>query len=199
MTPHEAGLSLAVLGAGLATRFGGGDKLAALLEDKPLAHHVLDAVDGFAWKQRLLVCRGTPDWAQAFEDRGFTLIDNTDPGRGLRSSLLAAAAHVPPGGRLLICLADMPRITAPHLQALLTTAQTWPGAIASGAGDYRGPPAIIPVDDLQMLPRNGDSGARDLLSAAGLVMAEPGILADVDTGDDLRRLTRQPPDPDASL
>ncbi len=195
MTLPGAGLSLAVLGAGLATRFGS-DKLAVLLEGKPLVHHVLEAVDGFAWEQRLLVCRGTPGWAQAFADKGFTLIDNTEPERGLRGSLLAAAAHVPTGGRMMVCLADMPRITAAHLQRLIAAAGRWRGAVASGAGAYRGPPAIIPVDDLQALPRKGDSGARALLSAARLVTAEPGILADVDTGEDLQRISAGPPGPD---
>ncbi|MBW7920792.1 MAG: NTP transferase domain-containing protein [Rubellimicrobium sp.] len=179
-------IAVAVLGAGLATRFGS-DKLAAPLHGRPLAHHVLAALAGFDWPQKLLVCRGAPDWSRAYAQAGFTLLQLPDASAGLRGSM-HRAAQAATCERLLICLADMPQVPRAHLQALLDAARDWPGAVASVAPGYRGPPAILPVAALRGLPATGDEGARPLLQQARQVAGESAWFADIDRTGDLERL-----------
>lgn len=190
MTLHDSGIALAVLGAGLGTRFGPEDKLAAHLNGQPVAHHLLKTVTDLVWTEKIVVCRDMPDWVHAYEAEGFTVASLTAATQGLRGSLLAASAKVTAGDRLLVCLADMPCVTASHLRHLLAEARNWPGVIASASDGYLGPPAIIPVREIEQLSPDGDTGARALLSSARLVAALPDELVDIDTREDLARLER---------
>ena len=186
-TAGPGGIAVAVLGAGLGSRFGG-DKLAAPLRGRPLAHHLLAALDGFDWPQKLLVCRGTPGWADAYARAGFTLVRLEDARRGMLGSLHAAAARAGGDGRILVCLADMPLVKPAHLRRLLDLARDWPGAIASRAPGYRGPPSILPLPALRALPPEGEGGGRALLGDARFVDGPAAMFADVDRPEDLAGL-----------
>lgn len=183
----DSGIAVVVLGAGLSSRFGS-DKLAAPLHGRPLAHHVLPVLREFDWQRKLLTCRGRPDWAEAYLDEGFTLVPVEDAERGMLGSLHAAVAQLAGDERLMVCLADMPLITAEHLNAMLDLARDWPGAIGSQAQGYRGPPAILPLPALRTLPPAGDEGARRLLRDARFVSGSPSLFADVDRPADLAAL-----------
>ncbi|MFP1644595.1 nucleotidyltransferase family protein [Pontitalea aquivivens] len=187
-----SGIAAIVLGAGFGTRFGAGDKLAQGLDGRAVAHHVLRVIDPFRWGARVLVCRDGAGWAGAFADRGFQIRINDQAERGMLGSLHLGAAVAAGCARVAVFLADMPRIDPRHVARLVQLSDAAPDRIvASAAGAYRGPPAIIPTDRLKALPHSGEGGARSLLRDALIVQADAATLADVDTADDLAALHRQ--------
>ena len=183
-------VAVLVLGAGLGSRFKGGDKLAQILGGKPVAHHILSTLKPFNWGQRILVCRGEPQWAETYAAQGFVLASRPDAESGMLGSIHRGLMEVAGQTHILICLADMPLISQEHLNRLLEARRTDPGsAIASRSHSYRGVPAIFPVSDLSSLPQSGEGGARGLLENAKFVDAsDPSLLIDIDTAQDLEQL-----------
>ena len=183
-------VAVLVLGAGLGSRFKGGDKLAQILGGKPVAHHILSTLKLFNWGQRILVCRGEPQWAETYAAEGFVLASRPDAESGMLGSIHRGLMELTGQTHVLICLADMPLISQEHLNCLLEARRTNPvTAIASRSHPYRGVPAIFPVSSLSSLPRSGEGGARSLLANANFVDAsDPSLFFDIDTAQDLQRL-----------
>jgi molybdenum cofactor cytidylyltransferase len=177
----------AVLAAGRSSRFGG-DKLLHPLRGKPLAAHIADTLAAMPGPRlhRLAVCPANSARAEIFDDRGFEIVVNPDPGLGLSSSLALAAqrALALNADALLVCLADMPEVTAVHLQALIG-ALIGSDAVATACAGVRSPPAIFARNMLTGLTAlTGDTGARDLLRSAATVEAAPDLVRDYDTPSD---------------
>jgi molybdenum cofactor cytidylyltransferase len=172
-----------VLAAGSATRFGG-DKLLHLLRGKALGAHIADTLAAIA-PARIAVCPpSSPERAQIFAARGFALIENADPGRGMGSSLALAAQHAQQFGakRMLVCLADMPDVTASHLRRLIAADAD---VVATEADGIRTPPVLFASRHFATLTQlTGDKGARDLLRAAATVIATTDLVRDYDTPAD---------------
>lgn len=175
-----------VLAAGLSTRFSG-DKLLHPLRGKALAAHVADTLASTPFRARLAVC---PEDDTAREDlfasRGFLVIGNPDPARGMSSSLSlgaqwAAALHAE---ALLVCLADMPNVTADHLLNIVAALDEG-GIAATECAGVRSPPAAFAASQLSVLTSlSGDRGARELLQGAAVVTAPAELVADFDTPAD---------------
>jgi molybdenum cofactor cytidylyltransferase len=178
---HKESLLVAVLAAGLGSRFGGG-KLDADCAGKPLGQWALEAVAAAGLAPGVIVCGpAAPAFALA---SGWRILTNPAPEAGLGgSAALAARAALAEGRALLLLLADMPLIAPAHLAALAAH----PGPAATRYGDgYAGVPALLP---LAMLPEagklSGMRGAGELLAEASLVDAPDGTLHDVDNAADL--------------
>ncbi|QCE33074.1 hypothetical protein FAI41_05395 [Acetobacteraceae bacterium] len=179
-------IALAVLGAGYGRRFSESkDKLGALLDGKPVAHHVLDIVKDFSWAQKILVCRRSSLWAGRYQQENFEICYNDNPVGGMLSSLRKAvlSAH-PEITHLFICLADMPFISQAHLKKILK-AFDGKKTIATQSENYKGPPAIFALKDLQKLPETGEGGARSLRDNAFFVQCSPELIRDIDRKEDL--------------
>lgn len=175
----------AVLAAGRSSRFPG-DKLLHPLGGQPLATYVVDALLGVDLMLRLAVCPAdSPGRATLFRDKGFEVVVNAAPERGLSSSLALAAQRATDleAQALLICLADMPFVTEKHLQRLLERSGDEPSAtLVNGHGH---PPAVFPRRQFpQLVALSGDLGGRELLARARLVEAPPGLARDFDTLED---------------
>lgn len=183
--PADSRPLVAVLAAGLATRFGGG-KLDADCAGKPVGQWVLDAVASAGLAPGVIVT-GTQVPAFARAVTGWQLVDNPAPARGIGSSLaLAARAAQDEGRALLVLLADMPVVTADYIARLADH----PGPVATLYPDgATGVPALIPQAALAgFAGLAGDGGgARLLRTLPGLAILEPsgGMLRDVDTPPDL--------------
>lgn len=175
-----------VLAAGASRRFGG-DKLLHPLGGKPLAAHIADTLAAMPLGHRIAVCpAGNPDRAAVFEERGFAVVENPDPSRGLASSLaLGARRAIDLDARaMLVCLADMPYVTADHLDALLDALATADVAASEAAG-IRSPPAAFARLVVAGLTRlSGDRGAREILAGAAVVPMAPAQARDFDTPGD---------------
>lgn len=178
-----------VLAAGLSSRFGG-DKVLHPLGGKPLAAHIADTLAGLPLAARFAVCPAAAQGrAELFKARGFGIIDNPDPAAGMGASLALAAGRAMAFGAdaLLICLADMPYVTAEHLDALIAASSS-AEAVATQAGGHVTPPALFRGAMIERLGRlSGDRGARDLLAGARLVAANEQLVRDFDTPADFAR------------
>lgn len=179
-------IGLVILAAGSSTRFGHEDKLAADLDGKPVAQHVLHAVEPFDWGNRVVVCSPTSIWKDAFIDAGFSVVENDDRNGGMLSSLHLGASANRELPYTLIALADMPFITGKLLESLISEIVDGKAdAVASRSENYRGPPAIFRTEMLAALPKEGEGGARQLLANARFVDCAEETLRDIDTQADL--------------
>lgn len=189
---------LALLAAGHSRRFGS-SKLDEELWGKPLGRHPADALARIPFLARIAVIG---DARLDYAALGFAVLPNTDPARDQSSSLRLAAefAIAAEADALLIALADMPCVTAAHVRRLLLAAGGREAVVASTDGGAPKPPALFGWTRFaELLTITGDSGARDLIRGGALVRCSAAELVDVDTTDDLKRLSLRttPPSPRA--
>jgi molybdenum cofactor cytidylyltransferase len=123
---------------------------------------------------------------------GFEIVANAAPERGMGHSLAlgarrAAARDV---DAALLCLGDMPFITAGHLAALLAAfeGEAVPLVATENAGTgVRSPPILFGRRHFPLFAAlDGDQGGRGLLHEAFIVKASEAILRDIDIAGDLR-------------
>jgi molybdenum cofactor cytidylyltransferase len=180
------GVIAVVLAAGEASRFGS-DKLFHPLNGRPLAAHIADTLAALPLSRRFAVCPlGLAERSAIFTSRGFDVIENVSPEHGMGSSLALGARRAIQFGAqaMLVCLADMPHITASHLEQLIATGHT-ADVVATIAGGIRTPPAIFARHLLsQLAARTGDRGARDLIQGAATIEASTELMRDYDTRAD---------------
>lgn len=182
-------IAAVVLAAGLSTRFGG-DKLLYPYAGKPLAAHIADTLAGMPLTWRIAIVPPPPSpRGVLFRERGFELVANPDPQQGMGASLALGAQRATELGAaaLLVCLADMPNVTATHLAQLIDAAGD-SDAVATGFDNARGPPAVF---RRRLFPElaavSGHQGAKHLLASATLIMAPPGLERDFDTPSDFNQ------------
>ena len=177
--------------------------MLALLDDRPLVQHVVDAVHDWGPAAVVAVLGQDADVAERIVDWGCaTLVRNPDPDRGLASSLALGVTAVgvvdPPLDGVFIALGDQPRVRTVTFVALARAA----------AADDGVHPMVVPRYDREaeavanpaLLLRaawplvaglTGDRGMGPVMAAhPELVLRVPiaGDNPDVDTPDDLRRM-----------
>jgi molybdenum cofactor cytidylyltransferase len=195
-------LGVVILAAGAGRRFGGG-KLLALLDDRPLVQHVVDAVCDWGPAAVVAVLGHEADIAERIVDWGpAVLVRNPDPDRGLASSLVlaigTAATIDPPLDGAFIALGDQPRVRTATFIALARAAAADGQAHPIVVPRYVAEPAGVANPALLLRPAwplvaglTGDRGMGPVIAANPelvLRVPVPGANPDVDTPDDLRRL-----------
>lgn len=181
-------VALVLLAAGRSRRFNDGDKLAEPFLDKPLAYHVVTALEKVPFCARIAVVSQT---ALDFAALGFQVVENRDPSLGQARSLCfgVQAAIAAEAEAVLVALADMPRVTAGHVYRLFDAYDGARAIVASSDGVRPMPPALFGKDQFEaLLTLDGDQGARDLIRRGHHVVASPAELVDIDTQDDLGQL-----------
>ncbi len=181
-----------VLAAGRSERFGSADKLLAPLNGRPLAAHSAKAMRAVQLDHRLVVVTN-PAVAALFGGFEVLEMEQEDAPQSASLALGARQAMARGADRLLIALADMPLVDADLLTTVLHHA-TKPQPSAATDGARAMPPACFPASWFTALTEiSGDRGASSLLRElppSALVPAPDGMLADVDTPDDLETLQR---------
>jgi molybdenum cofactor cytidylyltransferase len=174
---------VAVLAAGLGTRFGGG-KLEAACAGKPLGRWPVEAVEAAGLEPGVIV---TGPGGVSFAP-GWTALANARPEDGLGSSLALAArlALAQDAAALLVLLADMPLVTHGYLRALAESH----APVATRHPDGRaGVPAVLGRELLEKAAQlMGDRGAGPLLAGVPLLAPPAGMLLDVDTPEALAKV-----------
>lgn len=181
-------VALVLLAAGRSRRFADGDKLTEPFLDKPLAYHVVTALEDVPFLARIAVVWDT---ALDFAALGYEVVENPDPSLGLARSLFHGVSRARARGAeaVLVALADMPRVTAGHVYRLMDTFDGPDAIIASSDGVRPMPPALFGAGQFDaLLALEGDAGARDLVRAGHHVVTSAAELVDIDTLEDLRAL-----------
>ncbi len=194
----SANIALAILAAGTASRFGGG-KLEARLGDDMVGVVAARRLAGVQFVTRLAICNpADARLVGAFAALGFTIIDNEDPAAGLsRSIALAAEAAFAYGADgLMIALADMPNVSVSHIDAMIDAfaADGNRRSVATSCAGAVSPPVLFAASDFAaLIGLSGQAGAKAMLSRATLIEADAWAVADIDTRDDLARISRSYP------
>ncbi|RNF33445.1 nucleotidyltransferase family protein [Paracoccus methylarcula] len=176
-----------LLAAGASRRFGAADKLLALLDGRPLIFHAADAMRNAALTRRIAVIANPALRAYL---HGFEIVEIRPAAQSdsLRAGLQVAGET----DRLLIALADMPRVTSELLDMVTSTATEDRPAACHDPGPPM-PPACFPRGWLTRLADlTGDQGAGRFIRAlpAGALVKAPGLLDDIDTAPDLARMKK---------
>ena len=170
-----------VLAAGRSERFGS-DKLMHPLSGRPLGEHIATTLANVPLAARIAICPAGSPRRSLF--RGFEIIENPHPEQGMGTSLALGAqrAIALDADAMLVCLADMPYVTAKHVRALLAVDGS--AAVTESKGT-RSPPAVFARELLpQLTSLTGDHGARHLLRAAVPVATGAQLVRDFDTPAD---------------
>ncbi len=182
--------ALVLLAAGKSARFAGErSKLDEPLGGIPLGLHAALTLADVPFSVRFAVVnRSLVDYAA----HGFDVIENRGPVGDMASSLGLGVARAQEHGAaaILVALADMPRITAAHVQRLLDAADGSDAVIASvSPGAPPRPPAVFGRNLFaRLLSLSGDHGARELIRSGRHIDTNSGELVDIDTPADLARL-----------
>jgi molybdenum cofactor cytidylyltransferase len=186
-------ITLAILAAGRASRFGG-RKLEAMLDGQMIGTMTAARLAVLDFGARLVVVDPAHiALIEQFAKLGFKSVANDQPGMGLARSvsLAAQAAQNSDAAALLICLADMLNVPPEHIMAMIEARGDGARVIASSVQGTPMPPALFPRAHFPRLAAlSGADGAKPLLTDAILIEADAWSMADIDTPEDLARLTR---------
>ena len=180
---------LVLLAAGRSARFGDiGSKLDQEFLGRPLGLHVAVALEDMPFKERLaIVGHQQLDYGK----HGFRIAPNPDRDLGMATSVQIGVRRAQELGAeaILVCLADMPRLTATHLHRLFDASEGDMTVVASSDGVSPKPPALFGRGQFAgLLDLAGDTGARELVAGGRHVVTTPSELIDVDTPEELERL-----------
>ena len=192
-----------VLAAGRSTRMGDVNKMLALVYGQPMVARVADAVLASAANPAIVVVGyEAAKVRNALAGRAVTAVENPDYAAGLSTSLKRGLAAAPPDvDGVLVCLGDMPRVTADQIDRLIAAFDPVAGrAICVPThGGKRGNPVLWAARFIpEMLDIAGDVGARHMIGAyeelvCELEMETPGVLVDIDTPEALKNAEAKTP------
>jgi molybdenum cofactor cytidylyltransferase len=188
-------ISAAILAAGRSSRFEDGHKLLAEIAGIPVVRIVCETLAASRADDILLVTsKADGPVANAAGNGRWRVVENQTADDGLSTSLRVAVQNTAPDADgLLITLADMPGITTPLIDALISAFAADRGAIVFpvSAGGRRGHPILWPKSLFPDLANvSGDSGGKAILAGhpslwRPVKCENEGAFADIDTRADL--------------
>jgi len=195
--PHGDRVAAIVLAAGRSTRMGA-NKLLATLDGRPLVRHAVEAALGSNARPVIVVTGNDHEAVRAaLAGLDVRVVHNPDYAAGMSTSLragIAAIEHERDLKGALICLGDMPRVRAAHLDAIIAAATDDVQIVVPTHERKRGNPVLLhrALFD-EVLALHGDVGARAVIErhadrALQLAIDDPAILLDVDTPNALAAL-----------
>jgi molybdenum cofactor cytidylyltransferase len=188
-------IAAVVLAAGRSTRMGGPNKLLAEIGDKPLVRIAAEQALASRADPVIVVTGHERERVEAaLAGLDLRMVHNANYADGLGTSLKAGVAAVPAGADgVIVCLGDMPQVTADLIDRLIAAYDAEKGAlvIAPTRNGQRGNPVLWSrrfFTDLMAI--TGDVGARNLLAGYGeavveVPVSEAGAFVDIDTPDAL--------------
>jgi molybdenum cofactor cytidylyltransferase len=186
------GFTAIVPAAGRAERFGGG-KLVADLKGQPLLERTLRSLLD-AGASRIVVVASNPDElapVASLRDARVDLVVNSDPDRGMFSSIQVGLLAWPGDGPVVVLPGDMPFVRAETITLVAEEGARLERPVVPVFKGQRGHPISLPSNVAAVL-RSYDATRtlKDALAAAGvprveLVVDDPGVARDVDVRADL--------------
>jgi molybdenum cofactor cytidylyltransferase len=184
-----------ILAAGRASRMGR-DKRLEKVDGVPMILRAVAAAQGAGLDPVVVVTGPEP---LALLPDGLQSIANPQPERGMASTLALGVAALPADAdAVVVLLADMPRVAARHVTALIDAFDPASGReiAVPVCGGRRGNPVLLGRRFFaEMQGLTGDKGARGLLVQHAALVAEVGcddaVLIDVDTPEDLKMVEQR--------
>jgi len=200
--PRMPRIAALVLAAGQSRRTGKMNKLLAEIDGIPMAAWVLTEVTRSSAGPVIVVTGHESERVvEALADDGLTFVHNPDYADGLSTSLVAGLKALPDNVEgVIVCLGDMPRVKAAHIDKLIAAFNPLEGraiCVPTFVGK-RGNPVLWGAQFFEeMEDVAGDVGARHLIGSHGDLVAEvpiddDGVLVDVDTPEALTAMGSRP-------
>lgn len=193
-SPARPGISGILLGAGAGSRFGGGKLIHPLFDGTPIGVRAWRTLSAALPEVTVVVRAGDVRAEAMFREVGASVVLCPDAHLGMGHSLACAVRATASAAGWVIALADMPAVLPSTICAIGQRLEQGSGIVVPVHRGERGHPVGFSADYRdRLMGLTGDSGARAILkeSAASVERIEvddPGILQDVDTHEDVRRL-----------
>ena len=184
-SPSIGGVLLAAGGGSRFTDDGGGHKLRATLRGRPVVEWSLAELLRAGFDEAVVVTGAV----ELVVPEGVVALHNPRWAEGQATSLALAVDHARARAldAIVVGLADQPFVVAEAWRAVAAA----PGAMAVATYDgRRGNPVKLAAEIWDLLPVDGDAGARVLMRMRPDLVTEvacAGSPADIDTLEDLRR------------
>jgi len=183
-----------LLAAGAGSRFGGGKLLHRLPDGEPIGLRAWRNLRAALNRVTVVVRAGDRDVENLFREAGAIVAICPDAHLGMGHSLACAVGATREARGWVIALADMPCVDPATIRRLASQLAAGAEIVVPFHQGQRGHPVGFAArfgEDLMRL--SGDAGARALLrdNASSIVRIEvgdAGVLQDVDTPEDARRL-----------
>ena len=203
---REGPVAGVLLAAGTSSRFGDRNKLLADLDGMPLVRHAATTLREAQVDPLVVVVGEDADRVRrALDGLDAVVVDNPAYERGQATSVRAGVRALADTGTdvagAVFALGDMPFVAPASVDALVAAYRAGEGAALAAAHEgQRGNPVLFDARYFDALADiDGDVGGREILlegEASVLIeTGDPGVLADVDTDEDLRAMRdgdRQP-------
>jgi molybdenum cofactor cytidylyltransferase len=195
---HAPRIAALVLAAGHSTRMGAANKLLAQVDGQPMIRRVVETVRR-SQAGPIVVVTGhqRAKVEAALADQDVTLVHNPDFAHGLSTSLHRGLGALPATlDGVVVCLGDMPRITAPVIDKLIAAFDPLEGraiCLPTWQGKRGNPVLFAHRFFAEMQEISGDLGARALIGdypelVTEVPVPEDSVLFDVDTPEALASL-----------
>ena len=193
-TPNIAAL---VLAAGQSLRMGDANKLLLEVDGVPMLLRAVNAALASRVSSVTVVVGHETERAEALlAGRKVRIVRNADFAQGMSTSLRAGIQVLPPETEaVVVLLADMPSVTAAHVDHLIDAFDAkQPSIVVPQKDGRRGNPILWPREFFAAMQAvSGDQGARGLLEEnrqriRNVEMDDDAIHADIDTPENLRML-----------
>ncbi len=189
--PSAPKIAAIILAAGQSRRMGATNKLLAEINGQPMVTRVANAISASSASPVIAVVGHEADKVRtALHGERIQIAENRNFADGLSTSLIAGLMALPDDTEgVLICLGDMPRVSANQINRLIAAFDPLEGraiCVPSYNGKQGNPILLARRFFDEMREITGDRGARHLIDGyhemtCEVEMAEDSVLVDVDT------------------
>ncbi len=186
-------VSAILLAAGRSRRMGRSKPLLPL-GDQPAIRRCLEPLKASGIEEIVVVLgHGAEAIANALHDQPVTRVHNPDADSDMAGSVRAGLQRVSKtASAVLVCLSDHPLVTAATIRALLDGHGREPGMIVIPSWNgKKGHPTLFPrpiLEELFEAPTLRHLVRRDRQRIRLIEVPDPGVVLDMDTPEDYRRL-----------
>lgn len=188
---HAPRLGVLIMAAGQSRRMGTTNKLLVEVDGKAMVRRAAEAALGSGADRVVVVLGHEADAVRAaLSGLPVQFVENPDYAEGMSTSVAAGVAAFPPDvDGVVVCLGDMPRISAEHLDRLMAAFDPVEGRLIC-VPTHRGKRGNPVLWASQFFPEicalKGDVGARHLIGdhaehVCEVPMPDDGVLLDVDS------------------
>ena len=191
-------IAAVILGAGRSTRMGGPNKLLAEIGGRPLVRIAVEQALASRARPVVVVTGHQRDKVEAaLEGLDVQRVHNPNFAEGLSTSVKAGLVAVPDDvDGAIVCLGDMPQVSAPLIDKLIAAFDPERGAlvVVPTIDGKRGNPVVWARRFFpELMALDGDIGARHLIgrypeAVSEVPLTDTAALVDVDTPEALVRV-----------